>query len=343
MTRRPAPEVPQAAGVEDDGRFGPLLGGPPLVHDVPTLRAAVRHQRGLVTTAQWLAAGLSDDALRHRLRTGRWVTVRRGVHQTVPGREGWWFDAASALLSAGHGAAWGWGTAAYAQGLIRVPPPKVHLLVDAAYKVRNPPGVVVHRSRHAERRVDGLHWPWRTRAEETVLDLAERATVDDLAALLGRAFSRGVTSEDLLLGRLAERSRHRQRSLVVELVTDVGRGAESAMEVRFLRDVVRPHGLPLGRRQAATVVKGIRIHDVAYDEQRVLVELDGRLGHDEEGRVRDGVRDRRGATVGWLTVRAFWRDVAGTPCDLAGELGGVLCERGWTGRLRRCARVGCPL
>lgn len=329
--------------MEDDEAFGPLLGGPPPVHDLETLRAAVRYQRGLVTTAQCLSAGLTDDVLRHRLRKGRWVTVRRGVHQTVPGREGWWFDATSALLGAGHGAAWGWDTAAYAQGLVRRAPRGVHLLVDAAYKLRSPPGVVVHRSRDAERRVDPLHWPWRTRPEETVLDLAERASVDDLAALLGRAFSRGVTSDDLVLSRLADRSRHRQRLLVVEMVTDVGRGAESAMEVRFLRDVVRPHGLPTGRRQAATVVKGVRVHDVAYDDQRVLVELDGRLGHDGEGRVHDGVRDRRGAMVGWLTVRAFWRDVAGTPCELAGELGGILDDRGWTDRVHRCRRPGCPL
>jgi hypothetical protein len=282
--------------MELDPLFGPLLGGPPLVEDLVSLRMAVEHQRGLVTTAQCLAGGLSEDAIRHRTRIGRWVTLRRGVHLTVPGLSGWWFDATSALLCAGHGAAWGFQTAAYAQGLIRLPPPRVHLVVDAAFKLRSPPGVVIHRSRHADRRVDPLHWPWRTRPEETILDLAERASVDELAAILGRALSRGVTSESLLVARLAERRRHRQRAIVVDMVTDVGRGAESAMELRFLRDVVRPHGLPTGRRQAPTVVGGVRIHDVAYDDQHVLVELDGRLGHDDEGRVRDGVRDRRSAT-----------------------------------------------
>ena len=88
-----------------DAEFGPRLGGPPLVHDLATLMMAAEHQRGLLTTAQCLAGGLSEDAIRHRTRTGRWATVRRGVHQTVPGREGWWYDATSALLSAGHGAA----------------------------------------------------------------------------------------------------------------------------------------------------------------------------------------------------------------------------------------------
>ena len=71
------------------------------------------------------------------------------------------------------------------------------------------------------------------------------------------------------------------------------------------------------------------MHDIAYEEQRVLVELDGRLGHDGEDRVRDGIRDRRSATRAWLTVRAFWNDVAGAPCTLATEVGEVLNQRGW--------------
>ncbi len=75
-------------------------------------------------------------------------------------------------------------------------------------------------------------------------------------------------------------------------------GAESAMEVRYVRDVERAHGLPRGdatgpyaRRPRA------ERHDVGYVEQRVLVELDGELGHEgRAARIRDGRRDRRGAT-----------------------------------------------
>jgi very-short-patch-repair endonuclease len=45
------------------------------------------------------------------------------------------------------------------------------------------------------------------------------------------------------------------------------------------------------------------MHDVAYDEQRVLVELDGRLGHEGfEAQRKDGRRDRRGAGSGWLSA-----------------------------------------
>src|SRR5690349_24499774 len=98
--------VIDAAGVTDFGPFGPPLGGPQVPCDLASLDEVIRQQRGLVTTQQCLAAGLSDRAIRHRLRTGRWVAVRRGVYQTVPGRAGWWWDSASALLSVGSGAAW---------------------------------------------------------------------------------------------------------------------------------------------------------------------------------------------------------------------------------------------
>ena len=74
------------------------------------------------------------------------------------------------------------------------------------------------------------------------------------------------------------------------------------------------HILQSGIYRGTYTVDG-RVHDVAYEDQRVLVELDGRLGHQGAARVDDGIRDRRSATQGWLTVRGFWVDVAVTPCS----------------------------
>jgi very-short-patch-repair endonuclease len=106
-------------------------------------------------------------------------------------------------------------------------------------------------------------------------------------------------------------------------------GAESAMEIRYLRDVERPHGLPRGRRQRPAPGGGRERHDIGYEEQQVLVELDGRVGHAGfEAQQRDGRRDRRGATQGWLTIRAYWPDVAETPCELAVDVANVLVSRG---------------
>jgi hypothetical protein len=194
------------------------------------------------------------------------------------------------------------------------------------------------------RAVDDLHWPWRTTAAETILDVCESSSADELFALLGRAFQRRLTSEAEIRAALAARRAHRWRTLLDLVMDDVVDGAESAMEVRYVQDVERPHGLPDGHRQLPSPGTASRRHDIGYEAQRVLVELDGRLGHEaQEDRIRDGLRDRRGATVGWLTVRAFWKDVAITPCDLAVDVGAVLATRGWSGRIRRCRRGTCSV
>jgi len=116
------------------------------------------------------------------------------------------------------------------------------------------------------------------------------------------------------------------------------------MEMRYVRDVERSHGLPRGLRQYSTRRDGSALHDVGYRDQRVVVELDGRLGHEgPDARVKDGIRDRREATTGWLTIRAFWRDVAGHPCDLAADTGAVLGTRGWRGQVHPCRRRDCTI
>jgi hypothetical protein len=84
------------------------------------------------------------------------------------------------------------------------------------------------------------------------------------------------------------------------------------------------------------------MRDVEYVNQAVLVELDGRLGHEwAEERWDDLDRDIGAATSGRLTIRAGWRQLL-QPCRLAGALVVVLAARGWTGTARPCG-PGCPI
>ncbi len=325
----------------DDWAGGPTPGAPPTPTTPSELTAVALEQRGLVTRRQCLASGLSPKAVEVRLR-GRWTRVHRGVFQTQPGRDDFWTTALAGHLACGPDAAWSHDTAAYRWGLIPAPPRRVELLVPADFAVRAPAGCVVRRLRRLNERVDPLRWPWLTTVDETVLDLAERDTVDQMFAVLGRAFQRGLTEESLLLRRLAVRPKHGRRALLTTVLSDVAGGAESSMEVRFVRDVERAHGLPVGERQLSTEVGRRSRHDVGYRAQRLLVELDGRLGHEGRAeRMADGRRDRRSATSGWLTVRAFWPDVTVATCALAAELVAVLRSRGWRGTPHPCRRPGC--
>ena len=297
-------------------------------------------QRGLVTRRQCLAAGMTARAVDVRVETGRWCRVQRDVYLTLPGRDDWRTQALAALLACGPDAAWSHWTAAHVWGLMPAPPRLIEILVPHAFSVADPVGARVRRARRLDERVDPLRWPWLTTVEETILDIAETANLDETFALLGRAFQRFRTTEPAVLARLSARSRHPSRALLAQVLSDAGEGAESAMELRFLRDVERAHGLPRATRQLRTTPSRREVHDVAYPEQRVLVELDGRLWHEWGSRTVEGRRDRLSATDGWLTVRAFWMDVL-RPCSLAGEIAGILRTRGWCGAPHRCRRQGC--
>jgi hypothetical protein len=319
---------------------GPTPGAPPVPTSLEELRAVAREQRGLVTRRQCLAAGLTARAVDMRLEKERWTRLQRGVYLTLPGRDDWRTQALAALLACGPDAAWSHWTAAHVWGLAPTPPRLVEILVPHSFAVAKPDGARVRRARHLDDRVDPLRWPWLTTVEETILDIAATADLDETFAVMGRAFQRFRTTEPAVLSRLSGRAKHPCRALLTEVLSDAEAGAESAMELRFVRDVERAHGLPSATRQMRTAASRRDVHDVAYPEQRVLVELDGRLWHEWGSRTVEGLRDRRSAADGWLTVRAFWMDVL-RPCSLAVEISAILRTRGWQDSLHRCRRPGC--
>ena len=176
----------------------------------------------------------------------------------------------------------------------------------------------------------------------TLLDLAQEASLDDAVGRLARAFQQGQTTERMVRQTLAKRPRQRHRALLLEVLGDLDGGAESPAEVRWVRDVERAHGLPGAVRQQPTGDGGRR--DNVYEEFGLVVEVDGRLGHEGwDGRRRDGRRDRRAARSGRLTVRVFWDELVQSPCDLAVEVGELLRSRGWTGAPAACRRRSCAV
>jgi hypothetical protein len=109
------------------------------------------------------------------------------------------------------------------------------------------------------------------------------------------------------------------------------------LERRYLLHVERAHGLPKARRQQrARTGSGATHRDVEYVEQALVLELDGRLGHEWAlDRWDDLNRDLDAATSGRLTLRAGWGQVL-QPCRLARVLALILAARGWTGTPHAC-------
>ncbi len=174
----------------------------------------------------------------------------------------------------------------------------------------------------------------RIRAEDAVLDVAERLSTEDAVGLISEAVRRRLVTLGSLRATVAGRSRVRNRKLLLALIDDL-EGIESTLEYVYRRDVERAHGLPGARRQKS-VSRGTRT-DALYDEYRVLIELDGRAGHiSSASAFRDLRRDNAHAQGEWLTLRYGAGDVRGRPCDVALQAGAVLQTRGWRGTLRPC-------
>jgi hypothetical protein len=141
---------------------------------------------------------------------------------------------------------------------------------------------------------------------------------------------------------MAARARLRRREGLLAALSDVGDGAHSLLELRYVK-IERAHGLPRATRQAQASLRGRTVYrDNLYDEYLVVVELDGRAAHPDGTRWRDMRRDNAGAAEGLLTLRYGYADATERPCEVAAEVARVLQAHGWPGQPRRC-RPGCPI
>lgn len=119
------------------------------------------------------------------------------------------------------------------------------------------------------------------------------------------------------------------------LLTEVEAGAESELELRYLHDVERPHGLPCGVRQRRSR-SGKEVRDVLYEDYGTIVELDGAVH--ALRRLRDMHRDNGALMAGLVSLRYGWPDVTGSPCQVAWQIAALLVARGWGGLPTRCAQ-----
>jgi hypothetical protein len=177
--------------------------------------------------------------------------------------------------------------------------------------------------------------PPRLTVESTVLDLSDVRDAGEVVELVTTAVQRRLTTVKRLRQDLDARARHRHRALLRDLLADVGAGAESPIELRYLRDVERPHGLPKGSRQQSR--SGLPyMTDVDYVEFGLIVELDGRAGHEGIGRFRDMDRDNRHALLDATTLRFGHYDLASRPCAVAFQVYCALAGRGYVEVFLRC-------
>ncbi|SEE88493.1 type IV toxin-antitoxin system AbiEi family antitoxin domain-containing protein [Jiangella alba] len=302
------------------------------------LEELVAVQHGVVSRAQALAAGLTPSRLRWLVASGRWQRVHAHTFATFTGPLPFAAQVWAAILRVGDGAAASHRTAAHLGGLCDDPGPVIHVTAPVSRHVRGKiDGVRVHYAHRLPLTRHPVAMPPRTRVDDTVLDLVDVAPhPSDVEGWVTAACQRRLTTPERLADALARRKKIRWRPMVEAMLADVADGAQSPLELRHLRRVERAHGLPAGCRQRRVAGNRVIWIDVDYPDHHLRVELDGRIGHADEGRFRDRRRDNSATVDGHATLRYGHADVFGDPCGVAAEQARVLRARGWPGRPRSC-------
>ena len=304
----------------------------------------LEQQEGILTRMQALQAGLSPRVIAGRVASGQWQRLHQGVFTTfsgpVPRAALLW----GAVLRAGENSVLSHATAAEVWKLSDVPSASVHVSVPKQSGSLVIQGLVLHYSSRLPGARHPARLPPQTTLEETVLDLADRSqTAEDAVAWAIKACQRRLSTPDRITAALADRNRARWRRDLTDAVSEVRAGVHSPLELRYLRDVERKHGLPRADRQALTMRGGARQYaDIRYSQYGVVVELDGIMAHPAESRKYDSRRDNANTLDGFQTLRYGWVPVAYHACNVAGEVADLLGKHGWRGSPRPC-RMGCPV
>ncbi len=299
------------------------------------LRALASAQAGVVSAEQVRALGMPEASLRRWLRDGHAQRLNPGLYHLGVGSPSWSARAWSGVLLGGPGARLGGDAAGHLWGLVDDPPELIRVLVPIGRQVAAREGWTFSRERPGVRSRRSVGDPPRTTIADTVVDLCADRDADGVVDVVTRAVQGRRVDADQLLACVRARRRLPHRAMVLALLGDVGRGAESTLELRYLRDVERAHGLPAWVRQRRRRT-GAEVRDVLYEDQATVIELDG-LAHLRRI-LRDMRRDNAALAGGLATLRFGWSDVTGSPCQVAWQVAAVLVARGWTELPTRCHR-----
>jgi hypothetical protein len=264
---------------------------PPSADAVLAAWAARRH--GLVTSAQFAAAGLSPGAISHRVATGRLHRHYRGVYSVGHAHlspEGRWLAAGdgaalSHVCAGKHIRIWRGGT----DGIDVVAPRR-----------RNVPGVRIHFCRRPDRRdVTTRNRIPITTVPRTLIDLTDVLTAHQFANVIHEAQYRNRYNPRAVEAAMA-RANGRPNLKVLEhaiaLNNQGSAGTRSAAEDHFLTQLSSSDLPPPLVNQKIEV-------DFHRPDQNLVVELDG-PGHDRPRTQRDDeARDRALARRGIEVVR----------------------------------------
>lgn len=296
--------------------------------------AIASRQHGAVRRQQAHQAGLSNAQLRRRVDSGALcqphpsVFVVNGAPATFRQR------LAVATLSVVDASA-SHESAARQHHVEPLPPERIVVTVPHGGS-RRAAADHVHRTRFLpERHVTVIDGITTTTLPRTLIDLASVVGTDRLALTLDNCVSaRRVDVGELVaeFHAMAVQGRRGLRVLrrLLEERSD-GLAVPASVLERATLDLIAAHGLPAPVAQWSPPWGGTLIGriDLAYLEQQVVVEVDGRRWHTRVADFEvDHRRDQLAVMAGWRVLRFTWNQVTRRPDEVAVTLATVIRGRG---------------
>jgi hypothetical protein len=307
------------------------------------VRETLLAQDGVISRQQVLDAGERPRDIQRRVKRREWARIHPGVYVNHTGPPTWNQLAWAAVLFYWPAALE--GASSLHAFKVRGHEPRdgapISVCVDRTRTIRRRVGITVYQVARADSQCNMGLSPPRQSLEHALLSVASRKKrLDACIATVADAVQDGRTKVDRLRSALVERPKLRHRALLREVFNDVDDGVRSVLEYRYLKYVERAHGLPKGERQQPWVLGGRRKYpDVEYEDQNVLVHLDGKVGHsDSLDKWADLDADLSGLVGRVVSVRLGWGQVL-DPCRLAASIASLLQQRGWVGRLQPCSPI----
>ena len=275
----------------------------------------LRRHDGVITLAQARSAGLSEHAVRRRVRSGQWRRCGAGVYFAD--------DRPFTLAARIRAAVWSRGSLAAASGLAAAwwlglmvtDPGLVEITVPRDSHGRATPGTRLRRRDLSDDEVVEHRGLRVTAPALTVLEAAARSGGGP--AVMDSALQRSCLGlADLQRALVRNRGRHGAAAARKMLHAAAG-GARSEAE-RLVIQLLRAAGIggwyanyPVGRY----------VVDFAFPRQKVAIEVDGWAFHsDRQAFQNDRTRQNTLSLQGWTVLRFTWLDITAHPQRVLAEI-----------------------
>jgi very-short-patch-repair endonuclease len=281
-------------------------------------------QQGAVARHQLRANGLTQREVRGLAGRRELVPMAPGVY--LPGGV-----PASFAQRAWGAVLWTGGVLSHrsAAQLWRLPvasSASLHVTVPIPLSRRRPPTITVHRvplDAGEITRIDGLPV---TRRARTIVDLLRTERYLAARDLFDRSVQTGWVGLDDVVRAYRDEPGRTGNAQLRKLVGAAEPGAHAESE-RVLHRLLRSAGLP-GWVAQHRIALGARVAfvDVAFPEQRLVIEIDGRRYHDERSDAFEDDRARQNELIaaGWRVLRFTWRALTRYPDRVLASILGLL-------------------